>query len=261
MPGWMTYKVVSDLRTMVRRGDALAGGRLPSERELANMLCVSRGTVRSALAVMREAGEIETRTGKDGGTFITKENPSWALYSQVNVSLGSHKLIDHPMGTPQGTVESIVERGQSAHSKVISLVRAKADREARLALELDEGEEIYELVRLRSTNAAPIALEKAQLPVKLFPDLPEHNVASSLYTILEDDYNVHFSSITDSIEMVYADEDQAERLNVPEGFPLFLAVNTARGANGVPVEHSRDYYRPDAVRFVMTRDLDGGVDG
>ncbi len=45
------------------------GERLPSERELAEMLSVSRTSVRQALKVLESAGRIETRVGS--GTFLT----------------------------------------------------------------------------------------------------------------------------------------------------------------------------------------------
>ena len=67
---------------------------------------------------------------------------------------------------------------------------------------------------------------------------------------------MRFSSITDSIEMACATDEQAKTLHVPKGYPLFLAVNTAYDAAGRPVEHSRDYFRSDAVRFVTTKQFD-----
>ncbi len=47
-----------------------AGDQLPPERELAERLAVSRVTLREAIAALRDAGYLETRRGRAGGTFV-----------------------------------------------------------------------------------------------------------------------------------------------------------------------------------------------
>jgi GntR family transcriptional regulator, transcriptional repressor for pyruvate dehydrogenase complex len=63
---------------IVRRiGEAIGSGvlapgeQLPSELELATMLAVAPMTLRQAIAILREAGLVETRRGKNGGTFVS----------------------------------------------------------------------------------------------------------------------------------------------------------------------------------------------
>lgn len=63
------------------------GERLPSERELAEMLNVSRTSVRQALKVLESSGRIETRVGS--GTFLT-EPPAVSLSDTHSLS----KLIE-----------------------------------------------------------------------------------------------------------------------------------------------------------------------
>ncbi|MFE6053789.1 FadR/GntR family transcriptional regulator [Kitasatospora sp. NPDC056446] len=46
------------------------GDQLPSENDLADQLGVANGTVREALALLREADLIETRRGRNGGSFV-----------------------------------------------------------------------------------------------------------------------------------------------------------------------------------------------
>jgi DNA-binding FadR family transcriptional regulator len=58
------YRQVADqMRGLIERGDLPAGSRLPAERELAQMLGVSRPTVREALIVLEVEGFIDIRMG------------------------------------------------------------------------------------------------------------------------------------------------------------------------------------------------------
>lgn len=64
--------------TAIAIGAYSPGDRLPSERELAERQGVSRVTVRAALKVVSELGLIESRRGRDGGTFVTFKHVSEA---------------------------------------------------------------------------------------------------------------------------------------------------------------------------------------
>jgi DNA-binding FadR family transcriptional regulator len=56
--------------TAIALGEFVPGQALPSERELAGMLEVSRTTVREALQRLNAAGYVTTRRGRGGGTFV-----------------------------------------------------------------------------------------------------------------------------------------------------------------------------------------------
>lgn len=56
--------------TAIALGEFVPGQALPSERELAGMLEVSRTTVREALQRLHAAGYVTTRRGRGGGTFV-----------------------------------------------------------------------------------------------------------------------------------------------------------------------------------------------
>lgn len=62
---------MEQLATTIRLGVYPLGSALPSERELAARMHLSRSTLREALAALREAGFVETRRGRGGGTVVT----------------------------------------------------------------------------------------------------------------------------------------------------------------------------------------------
>jgi DNA-binding FadR family transcriptional regulator len=66
---------VARLAQAIRLGLVAVGERLPPERELAEHLRVSRVTLREAIGALREAGYLESRRGRSGGTFVVHAGP------------------------------------------------------------------------------------------------------------------------------------------------------------------------------------------
>lgn len=64
----MFLEVVGELRNLIQEEDIKTGGKLPSERELAERMQVGRSTIREALRSLELLGLIETRRGE--GTFL-----------------------------------------------------------------------------------------------------------------------------------------------------------------------------------------------
>ncbi|MGD0687562.1 MAG: GntR family transcriptional regulator, partial [Streptosporangiaceae bacterium] len=69
-------ETVERLLTVVKLGLVGPGERLPAERELAGQLGISRLTLREAIGELQQAGFVESRRGRFGGTFITYTPPA-----------------------------------------------------------------------------------------------------------------------------------------------------------------------------------------
>ena len=66
--------VVSRLRRAIHLGDYLPGDRLPSERDIADRLEVSRESVREAIRVLESEGyEVDWHTYRMGHSVCTEE--------------------------------------------------------------------------------------------------------------------------------------------------------------------------------------------
>ena len=65
-------EIVEQIRLLVTEGHVKAGDRLPSERDLAERLQVSRASVREALSALEMMGLLEIRSGE--GTYIKQVN-------------------------------------------------------------------------------------------------------------------------------------------------------------------------------------------
>lgn len=69
-------ETVERLLTVIKLGMVGPGGRFPAERELAAQLGISRPTLREAIRELQQAGYVESRRGRSGGTFVTGAPPA-----------------------------------------------------------------------------------------------------------------------------------------------------------------------------------------
>lgn len=82
--GQQVAGIVKELSSAITSGILTVGERLPTEVELAGQYNVAVATLRKALSVLRDEGIVETRRGRNGGTFIVKAPfPTYETLSQL----------------------------------------------------------------------------------------------------------------------------------------------------------------------------------
>jgi GntR family transcriptional regulator, transcriptional repressor for pyruvate dehydrogenase complex len=82
-------EAVEQIAEKIKAGDLHAGDRLPSERELAAQMRISRPTLREAIRTLTEAGVLEVRRGQSGGIFVASELiPRELLRSRQEIRFG-----------------------------------------------------------------------------------------------------------------------------------------------------------------------------
>ncbi|MCB0116893.1 MAG: FadR family transcriptional regulator, partial [Caldilineaceae bacterium] len=74
-------EIVQQILEQVQMGKLQPGDRLPTERQLMEILNVSRASVREALQTLAGIGVIESRVGE--GTFIKAMKAHWALEMEL----------------------------------------------------------------------------------------------------------------------------------------------------------------------------------
>ncbi|MGB0865466.1 MAG: GntR family transcriptional regulator, partial [Granulosicoccaceae bacterium] len=199
---------------------------LPSERELANALSVSRVTVRKAIQKLAAEGLLVQRQG--AGTFV------------------AHRL-EQPLKNLTSFSEDIKSR--NLHSGILWLDRSigeASDVESK-ALKLPERAPVSRLYRLRTANEQALALELAVLPRALLPQPEQLN--GSLYEYLDQQNNRPVRA-TQRLRAVACDAEQATFLRVEPGSPVLYIERHSTLADGSPVEFTRSYYRGDSYDFV-----------
>lgn len=87
------YREVADqIALLIKNGKYQVGDRLPSERELASTMQVSRPTIREAMIALEIAGQIEVRTG--AGIFILDPEMAADLGLNADIGPGPFELIE-----------------------------------------------------------------------------------------------------------------------------------------------------------------------
>ena len=228
-------QIASWLRAAISSGDLAPGDRLPGERDLAERLGVSRMTLRQALAELESSGEIVRVPGRAGGAFVTEP--------RVEVDL-THL---------SGLTDQVRRAGRRAGARVLVARRGVPDPDVARALGLGRRAQAVEVVRVRSANGVPVAVEHSWFPARLVPGLLEHSLSGSLYALLRKHYGREPVSAEERVQAVLADADAAARLGLPQGAPLLRVERLAADSGGAAVEFARDLFRPDRVEFLVRR--------
>jgi GntR family transcriptional regulator len=216
----------------IAAGTPPPGERLGAERDLAARLGVSRSTLRAALDALEAAGVVHRVRGRSGGIFV------------------SQRRVERDLTSLTGLPAYLRRQGFQSSARVLSTGTLIADAETAVALALNEGELVLEVVRVRLADEQPVSLERAQFPGDRFPGLLDRSLSGSIYDLLEAEYGLRVGEAEERIEVVSATASDARMLEVRPGAPLISIVRTAWTADGRPFEHSRDLFRADRVRIV-----------
>jgi GntR family transcriptional regulator len=221
-------KIREELALQIRSGRWRVEQGIPSEAALCQQYGASRGTIRQALAGLVEQGLIYRRQGR--GSFVQRPKLEGSV-------LGSYRLYMSRMPL-------------DARSHVLQCRRRAAPREVQKILGLAEGEDIYELQRIRYVNNTPISLQVSYLPSALCPGLEKVDLSQeALYAILAREYRVVFLRAEEFIEPVLADVRVARHLHIRRRSPVFLVERTSYMADERVGEFRRGHMRGDLYRY------------
>jgi GntR family transcriptional regulator len=221
------------LRHLVTDGTHRPGERLGGERDLAASLGVSRETLRQALTALEREGVVLRVRGRGGGTFVAP------------------RKVERDLTRIVGVPELLRTQGFTAGSQVVSAALEPADETVAKALELEPGDPVARIVRLRLADGGPISLENACFPARRFPGLFNLPLGGSLYELFAEEYGIRPGEALEQIEVVLAGDEEAVLLRSAVGAPLLALDRTTRDQDGQPFEHSHDLFRADRIRILV----------
>ncbi len=119
-------ETVERLGTAVRLGLLTPGSKLPGERELAEQLHISRGTLGKAIATLVQSGHLRSIRGRNGGTFIADSPP---LTSQA-LDVQWQQLLRWRVGTEIGAIALATRYAEPRDLKALTALIEEMDEVA-----------------------------------------------------------------------------------------------------------------------------------
>jgi len=220
------------IRARIESGEWPPSSQIPAEDRLCELLGVSRITVRHALKNLEAQGLLRREHGR--GTFVRS----------ATVVAGARGLTSF--------TEEMRVLGVSVGSRVLARERVAATTLVAAALEIDEGDEVFVIRRLRLGNDAPIGIQTAHLRADRVPGLFDEDLAEgSLYTHLKRRYGIEPVEATELYRVGAVPAEEAKLLGVPEGSPGFIVERVTVDARG-PFEFTSSIMRGDRYEIRST---------
>ncbi len=211
------------------------GQQIPSEFKLCDRFNVSRTVVRQAINKLVQEEFLLREKGR--GTFVRK--PKIEEYLFQNLS---------------GFYEEMLSIGIKPVTKVLEQNKEEVhDNKISRKLGMNSEELVIKIKRLRFINNEPFVLATTYIPYKICPSLIEEDMTNqSLYSVLEEKYNLKIAYGRRSLEAVSADKQTAVLLGVRVGTPLMLLNSISYLDDGRPIEYFHALHRGDRSKFVTS---------
>jgi GntR family transcriptional regulator len=222
----------------VRSAALKAGDAIPSERDVADLLKVSRVTVRRAFSELVSEGVLLKKQGS--GTY-------------VNVPQGR---IEQPLSRLTSFSDDMKLRGLKTDADWLDRSSGLATPEEALKLSISPSEMVSRFHRLRRADGIPMAVELAVIPRHFLPDPAV--VGQSLYEALE----VLGARPVRALQRLHAgalNAHDAKLLDLPTGNPALFIERISYLRDGRIVEYTRSQYRGDSYDFVAELSLAPGT--
>jgi len=231
--GQPRHEQISDhFREKIEEGELTPNEQLPSEHELCEQFDVSRVTVRRALQTLENEGLIYRRQGL--GSFVT----------EVSVPHGLVRLTDF--------AQDMAKAGLEARSEIVRHEQAGAPAGVAHQLGIDPEQPIVRLDRRRLGSGRVVAFDRTWLPLFYGQLLEGHDLEQhTIYSILEENYDIPVLGGHYHIEADCADAALAEVLDWEEGKPLLMIRRLSYTEGKKPIYVQERYYRTDRVAYEL----------
>lgn len=231
-PKQPVYVAIAEiLRSRINSEKMQAGHRFPTERKLAEEFGVARMTVRKALGLLELEGVVERRRGRAGGTFLRATVPKVEM-TQI-----------------EGFIPRFRERDMEVKSLIVTADRRQAPEKVTRALEIDAGEPVFYIERLRLVDNTPALIERSFFPANLVPGMLQQDLSGSIYELLGKKWSLPPVRKWETIEPGVASDRELKLLQVERQIPLLRLERKTQVIGNRFSEYAEDLLRTDIVRI------------
>lgn len=224
------------LEERITAGTWHPGDLVPSESELCAEFEVSRGTVRQALLALRTAGLIDSGRGRRARVLDASPPQAFTTYLSFT--------------------EWALASGRTPGQRTVEIARRPADEGQARQLQVDEGDDLVHILRVRALNGQVAMLERATFIWDVGRILLDKDLdTSSIYDILRT-HGVAIARARHTIDAIGAGPRDAELLGVPERSPILRERRISFTSDGRPIESADDRYLPGRTSFFIENTAD-----
>jgi GntR family transcriptional regulator len=224
--GTLYHQLLGILRGRIESGEIGVGDRLPSEADLVSDFGVSRTTARRALDELRREGLVRREPGR--GTFLASPR------------LRSNLAYLHSF------TEEIERWGYTPGARLVSREELAANEEVAARLEIEAGDEVLFVRRLRLADERPIFVCDSYLPVGRFPALRGANYGTvSLSKLFEERIGRRIQNSRQWIGAATATSEVAALLEIPAGIPVLRVLRITLVTGNTPIELVEAHFHPE----------------
>lgn len=216
-------KVVALIKKRINDGTYPSGSLISKREELAVELNVSRMTVKKALDILTVDGFVLPKRGI--GTLVRPQR----IRHKNPLPLSSYGGLSNDLGVP-------------VESTVITFDITFPNPEVQEALELDENQPVYEILRLRVVEGKPYGLEHTFLVASTFPNLDKKVFDGSFYRYLQQNMGLTIGGANRSISAEKPDKNDQKYLQSAPDDPVLQVKQTVYLDDGQPFEMSIDHH-------------------
>lgn len=225
------------LLAQIEQGIYAPGEQLPSEKELAVQLGISRPTLREALHNLEQAGVLLRKHGV--GTFVAP---------------GYGRRLESGLERLESVLQLTARQGFQVHCRDLEVEVLPADEDLAARLQVPPGTPLTNIRRAIVVEGKPIAYMVDQAPQTILsPAEIDRHFNGSVLDLLRAKPEVQIAHAVAEIKAVNADESMAARLAVAPRQALLLLEERLFNDEGLPVEFSRNYFLSDWFRFHVVR--------
>jgi GntR family transcriptional regulator len=232
----LRYQIKEYILDLLRRDHYQPGDKIPTESQLAEMLDVSRATLREGLHLLEEERVIRTKHGS--GRYL----------------LSMPEDLEFEITRLQSVTEMLAAFEIELSTKVIDVVYMPADEEVAWQLQIPEGNTVIAIERARYAKDKPIIYSIDIIDKdKIGDHWTKNDFAGSLLKILEEKFGIFLDYSVATIKAVTGQEVIPPEIEIDPNVPWIVLIQTNFSRNGDPVIYSKDYHRADDISFKVKR--------
>lgn len=224
-------KAYTELQRRMESGQIAPGDELPRAADLASDLDMISGDVERALSELIYEGAVMRQRPAPAAVLM---RPSFELWGTLT---GIHSI-----------TKEAKKRGQEPGVEILSYEQLASWPRVQRLLQLDPGDEVVLMERLRRADGEPVAIEISYYPAKLYPGISQEmftgsGSGQSSFKVMQDKFGLHSTRARDEVGVVALEAREAGLLELDPGTPVLLRYRTTFSAQGMAIKASRAVWK------------------